>query len=1094
MVEIPKAYNPQEVEDGIYKRWEESGFFNPDNLGLPETAEKFVISMPPPNATGVLHLGHASMLAYQDLMVRYNRMKGKNVLWLPGTDHASIATQTKVEKIIAEKGQTKYDLGREKFLKRVNEYVENSQSTIKNQTRKMGSSCDWERERYTLDDGLSRAVREVFVKMYNDKLIYRGDRIVNWCPRCESTLADDEVEHKDQKANLYYFKYNKDFPITIATTRPETKLGDTAVAVNPKDERYQKYIGQVHSIDLGNGVHKIKIIADREVEMDFGTGALGVTPAHSMTDWEMAEKNDLEKIKIIGEDGKMNENSGVDYAGLTVLEAREKFVKYLEKNKLIEKVEEVDQALSVCYRCGTSIEPLPSKQWFVAVDKPITIEGNQYFQNKSLKEVALEVVNKAEEKDDKKIEIIPERFSKTYHNWMENLHDWCISRQLWFGHRIPVWYRENPILKNEIYVGTEVFEEKYNKVVLLHAWGSGPEEAFFPWLKEEFESRGIEVIVPVLPNPENPDFDKWLDEFNKVETDEKTIIVGRSLGATLALGAASSGKTFGNLVAVCTPLENAEIPEFFEQMGELNFGNIKNNIKQYSVLHSSNDPYIKLEISEKLAKELRVELIVVENADHFSGESYKEILKACNVWIQDSDTLDTWFSSGLWTFSTLLTQDHDKYETFEDWVANSSDLKKFHPTSVMETGYDILFFWIARMILMTTYTLGEVPFENVYLHGMVRDKQGKKMSKSLGNGIDPIEMIEKYGTDALRLSMIIGSSPGNDLKLYEEKIEGYRNFVNKLWNVSRYILMSVEEGFDPNSNPPSPPYQGGIIPIPKTLADEWILEHLENLKYVVKDALENYQFSSAFEGEDGIRDFMWDKFADWYLEVSKVQGKNDEVLIYVLEDLLKLCHPFIPFVTEQIWQEMGKERLLMIEKWPEDKNEFKGEKVMESTQVNVDFDLIQGIISGIRTVKNENKILLKEKVGVLINNETRKDLTQRDFDIIEENRNVIEKLAGIKSLKIESVVAKPEGWVQFDSRVSVYINIGDLIDTEKEAEKTKKEIEETENYIKQIRSKLGNDNFIANAPREIVEKEREKYQESSAKLEKLKNKLALLGS
>ena len=761
--EIPKAYNPQEVEDAIYKRWEESGFFNPDNLELPETAEKFVISMPPPNATGVLHLGHASMLAYQDLMVRYNRMKGKNALWLPGTDHASIATQTKVERIIAGEGKTKYDLGREKFLERVNEYVENSQSTIKNQTRKMGSSCDWSRERYTLDDGLSRAVREVFVKMYNDKLIYRGDRIVNWCPRCESTLADDEVEHKDQKANLYYFKYQKDFPITIATTRPETKLGDTAVAVNPKDERYQKYIGQIFEIDLGNGVHKIKIIADREVEMEFGTGALGVTPAHSMTDWEMAEKNDLEKIKIIGEDGKMNVNAGTDYEGLTVLEAREKFVQYLEKNQLIEKVEEVDQALSICYRCDTSIEPLPSKQWFVAVDRKITIEGNQYFQNKSLKEVALEVVNKAEEKDENKIEIIPERFSKTYHNWMENLHDWCISRQLWFGHRIPVYYKLKN--KNE----NEKSENQNSKI-------------------------GDEIYVGI--------------------------------------------------------------------------------------------------------------------------EAPKE-----DGWIQDSDTLDTWFSSGLWTFSTLLAQDNDQYKTFEEWAQNSPDLKKFHPTSVMETGYDILFFWIARMILMTTYTLGEVPFEKAYLHGMVRDKNGKKMSKSLGNGIDPIEMTRKYGTDALRLSMIIGSSPGNDLKLYEEKIEGYRNFVNKLWNVSRYILMSVDE-----IPLPASPKRGGV-PIGKTLADKWILEHLENLKYVVNSALENYQFSSAFEGEDGIRDFMWDKFADWYLEVSKVQGKNDAVLIYVLENLLKLCHPFIPFVTEQIWQEMGNDSLLMIEKWPEDKNEVEGEKV-----------------------------------------------------------------------------------------------------------------------------------------------------------------------
>ena len=939
MKEIPKAYDPQEVEDGIYKKWEESGFFQPkadqlltDNLDDSKLSKdkkdskenNFSISMPPPNATGVLHLGHASMLAYQDLMIRFNRMKGKSALWLPGTDHASIATQTKVEKIIAENGQTKYDLGREKFLELVNEYVENSQSTIKNQTRKMGSSCDWSRERYTLDDGLSRAVREVFVKMYNDKLIYRGDRIVNWCPRCESTLSDDEVEHKDQKANLYYFKYNKDFPITIATTRPETKLGDTAVAVNPKDERYKKYIGKIFEIDLGNGIHKIKIIADREVEMEFGSGALGVTPAHSMTDWEMAEKNDLEKIKIIGEDGKMNISAGIDYKGLTVLEAREKFVKYLEENKLIEKVEEVGQALSVCYRCESLIEPLPSKQWFVAVDKKITIEGNQYFQNKSLKEVALEVVK------NKEINIIPERFEKTYFHWMENLRDWCISRQIWFGHRIPVWYRVNSDLAESFYSN---------------------------------------------PNP--------------------------------------SASSYIN--------------------------------KSTNFVCSDDNPGKKDNTEDR--------------------------------WIPETGTLDTWFSSGLWTFSTLLNQDHKKYETFEEWIANSQDLKRFHPTSVMETGYDILFFWIARMILMTTYTLGEIPFENVYLHGMVRDKQGKKMSKSLGNGIDPIEMIEKYGTDALRLSMIVGSSPGNDLKLYEEKIEGYRNFVNKLWNVSRYILMSVDDVNVDTENIE-----------PKTLADKWILEHLEILKYNVNSLLENYQFSSAVDSDDGIRGFMWDKLADWYLEVSKVQGKNDEVLIYVLENLLKLCHPFIPFVTEQVWQEMGKEKLLMIEKWPKSKNH------MELTQINIDFELLKGIITEIRRVKNENKISLREKVDVVINSETRKDITQTDFDITKNNRNVIESLAGVTSLKFETGAEKSDGWIQFEARVIGFVNIGDLIDTEKEVERIKKEIVEIEKYIKTIKIKLSNDTFIANAPIEIVEKEREKYQESISKLEKLKKKLMSLGN
>lgn len=897
MKEISKTYNPQKVEDKIYKKWEEFGFFNPDNLELLENAEKFSISMPPPNATGVLHLGHASMLAYQDLMVRYNRMQGKKTLWLPGTDHASIATQTKVEKIIAEKGQTKYDLGREKFLEQVNEYVENSQSTIKNQTRKMGSSCDWERERYTLDDGLSRAVREVFVKMYNDKLIYQGDRIVNWCPRCESTLADDEVEHKDKKANLYYFKYNKDFPITIATTRPETKLGDTAVAVNPKDERYQKYIGQIFEINLGNGVQKIKIITDREVEMDFGTGALGVTPAHSMTDWEMAEKNDLEKIKIIGEDGKMNANAGKDYKGLTVLEAREKFVKYLEENNLIEKVEEVEQALSICYRCGTSIEPLPSKQWFVAVDKKITIKGNKYFQNKSLKEVALEVVNKVNEKDKEKIEIIPERFSKTYHNWMENLHDWCISRQIWFGHQIPVWYKNNS--KDSIYVGTKPPEK--------------------------------------------------------------------------------------------------------------------------------------------------------------------------NDWIQDKDTLDTWFSSGLWTFSTLLAQDNQKYETFEEWVANSPDLKNFHPTSVMETGYDILFFWIARMILMTTYTLGEIPFENVYLHGMVRDKQGRKMSKSLGNGIDPIEMIEKYGTDALRLSMIIGSSPGNDLKLYEEKIEGYRNFVNKLWNVSRYILTNYELNYQ------------DVEFKEITLSDEWILNEMRKLIIEVKSDLDNYKFSQAGEK---LKEFIWDKFADWYLETSKFEKNKEKKIILkiILQDLLKLAHPFIPFVTEQIWQEMGEEKMLIVENFPQEEkyiNILNLEKI-KNNRVNK----IHNIIRKIRNARIENGVEINRKIKSVI-------YAGVDLKLIQKQELLIKNLrTGIEELEIKEKGERIDNEVYLDiDGVEVYL-IG-MIDKEKEDKRIKKEIIELKKYIIQINKKLDNATFVKNAPQEIVEKETSKHRESTEKLEKLEKKIII---
>ncbi|MEA2097865.1 MAG: valine--tRNA ligase [Patescibacteria group bacterium] len=936
--EVPKAYNPQEVEDKIYKKWEESGFFNPDNLGLSEDAEKFSISMPPPNATGVLHLGHASMLAYQDLMTRYNRMCGKSALWLPGTDHASIATQTKVEKIIAKEGKTKYDLGREKFLERVNKYVENSKNTIKNQTRKMGSSCDWSRERYTLDDGLSRAVREVFVKMYNDKLIYRGDRIVNWCPRCESTLADDEVEHKDQKANLYYFKYDKNFPITIATTRPETKLGDTAVAVNPKDKRYKKYIGNIYEIDLGNGKHKIKIIADREVEMKFGTGALGVTPAHSMTDWEMAEKNDLEKIKIIGEDGKMNASAGKNYEGLTVLEAREKIVKYFQENNLIEKVEEVDQSLSICYRCDTPIEPLPSKQWFVAVDKKITIKGNKYFQNKSLKEVSFEVVK------NKEIKIIPERFEKTYFHWMENLRDWCISRQIWFGHQVPVWYRDESGIRN--------YESRINS------------------------------------------------KFN-------------------------------------------------------------------------NEIYIGVESPES------------------------------EGWTQDKDTLDTWFSSGIWTFSTLLNQDRKKYKTFEDWIANSPDLKKFHPTSVMETGYDILFFWIARMILMTTYTLGEVPFENIYLHGMVRDKQGRKMSKSFGNGIDPIEMIEKYGADALRLSMIIGSSPGNDIKMYEEKVEGYRNFVNKLWNISRYIivacikdsknekddLVSKNKKIVKLSNCQIVKEQKFSLP---TLADKWILNKLNNLIEEVTDDLDNYRFSQAGEK---IKEFTWNDFADWYIEVSKIEKNKDEILNYILKQLLVLAHPFIPFVTEEIWKNFNAENLLITEKWPSrrdadllrllcNKDAINGDAM---NRVSTTFEIIQSIITAIRNARAEYKIEPSKKIDAVIYAGNKKELIESQLHLIKNLRTGIDK----SEIKEKGEKIKDAAYLVIGD-VEIYL-LG-MVDKEKEKKNLQKEINELEKYIKAIQAKLGNDNFVENAPREIVNKERKKYQESEEKLRKLKEKLISLGS
>lgn len=700
-----KTYDFQKFEDEIYAKWEKSGYFNPDNLPNASDREPFSISMPPPNATGLLHIGHALFLTIQDIVIRYERMKGKKALWLPGTDHAAIATNAKVEQQLKKEGKTKYDLGQEKFIKRVQEYIANSQDTIRKQIRKMGASCDWSRERYTMDEGLTGAVQTAFINMYEDDLIYQGHRIVNWCPRCESTLADDEVEHKDQKAKLYYLKYG---PFIIATSRPETKLGDTGVAVFPNDKRYRKFVGKIFNVDLAGHKITVKVIADQKIDPEFGSGALGVTPAHSQVDFEMAKKNNLEKIQVINEKGMMTEKAG-KYAGLKNLKAREKFVKDLEKAGQIEKIEDYTQATSICYRCSNTVEPLISKQWFVAVDKKTKKLGGM-----SLKEKAIEVAKNNE------IKFVPERFKNVYRKWMEELHDWCISRQIWFGHRMPVWYKKEDVKK------------------------------------------------------------------------EKPII--------------------------------------------------------------SHEP---------------------------PGKDY----------IQETDTLDTWFSASLWTFSTL------------GWPDKTEDLKTYHPTSLMETGYDIIFFWVARMILMSTYQMKEIPFKKVYLHGLVRDRQGRKMSKSLGNGIDPIEMIEKYGADAVRLSLVIGISPGNDSKSYEEKIKGYRNFSTKLWNIGRFCK---ERGVKLENK----------IPEIKSSADAWIIGKLSKTIESYFSQMEKYNFGQV---GDQLYNFTWHDFADWYLEASKKQEEKNttnKMLGFVLKQLLVILHPYTPFVTEKIWQEFGKEDHLLVKLFP----------------------------------------------------------------------------------------------------------------------------------------------------------------------------------
>ncbi|PIZ77833.1 valine--tRNA ligase, partial [Candidatus Peregrinibacteria bacterium CG_4_10_14_0_2_um_filter_41_8] len=855
---IPKAYEASEHEDTIYQQWEDAGHFTPT---IDPNKKPFVISMPPPNATGQLHLGHATMLALEDIMIRYHRMKGDPTLWLPGTDHAGIATQNKVEQIIANQGLTRHDLGREEFLKKVHEFAENSKDTIRNQIRKMGASCDWTRERYTLDEGLSQAVQTVFTRMFEDQLIYRGDRIVNWCPRCSSTLADDEVDHKEIDATLYYFTYG---PFIIATSRPETKLGDTAVAVNPTDKRYKQYVGQTMDINFGDHQITVKVVADKSVDPKFGSGALGVTPAHSHADYELAQKHDIKVVQVINEEGLMTDVAG-KYAGQTVQEARTNFVQELKDLGLMVKEEPYKQNLSICYRCSTSIEPLISKQWFVDVNKPVLDwKGGKH----SLKAVALDVIRSGD------IEIIPDRFNKIYFNWIENLRDWCISRQIWWGHRIPVWYK-----------GEEL------------------------------------KVSATAPGPD---------------------------------------------------------------------------------------------------------------------------------WKQDPDTFDTWYSSGLWTFSTL------------GWPEQTEDFKYFHPTSVLETGYDIIFFWVARMILMTTYATGEVPFKQVYLHGLVLDKQGTKMSKSKGNGIDPLDMIAKYGTDAVRLSLVIGATPGNNVRLYEEKIAGYRNFVNKLWNSARFLLMICQECEMIDHETPN------NFPV-KSIADKWIVSRLHETVKDVTQALEKHLYSEA-----GVKiyEFLWDEYCDWYLEMSKDKDQNPQLLVAVMQNILKLLHPFIPFVTEKLWEKLGTGKALIIEEWP------------DYTQIPHDQDainqisIIQAAIYKIRSTRTELKIDPVRKLNAIIYT------GDQYLNTFKDQSHHLQKLARIEDLTIQATGPKVDEAAHqvLSGGIEIYLPLRGVIDFDKELSRTNTEIKETKQYIMATHKKLSNEGFIKNAPPEVVERETDQIAKAKAKL------------
>lgn len=877
--ELPKAYEPQKYEDEIYKRWEASGLFNPDvcvKKGLTDKdAEAFSIVLPPPNVTGTLHMGHAAMLAIEDVMVRYHRMKGDKTLWVPGTDHASIATESKVEKLLIDGGlkKPKEELGREAFLEKVKQFAQDSHDTIVNQSKKMGASLDWSREAYTFDEKRNLAVRTVFKKMYDDGLIYRGHRLVNWDPKMQSNVADDEIEWKEEAAPFYYFQYG---PFVIGTSRPETKFGDKYVIMHPGDARYSQYKdGQKLELEWINGPIIATVLKDTAVDPAFGSGVMTITPWHDAVDFDMAERHGLDKEQVIDFNGKMLPIAG-EFAGMDILTARKKVVEKLQKKGLVVKIDEkYVHNIAINYRGGGVIEPQIREQWFVSVNKKFklqhsAIEGIASGQEVSLKELMEHVVK------NKQITILPDRFEKTYFYWTNNLRDWCISRQIWFGHQIPVWYKNG-----ETYCGVDAPK------------GDG--------------------------------------------------------------------------------------------------------------------------------------------------------------WTQDSDTLDTWFSSGLWTFSTL------------GWPDKTIDLETFHPTSVLETGYDILFFWVARMILMTTYTLGTIPFKTVYLHGLVRDEQGRKMSKSLDNIINPLDMIEKYGTDATRLSLLVGSSPGNDVKLSEEKIAAFRNFSNKLWNIARFMLLTIE----------SPKKDAGR-PTPKTLADKWILTLLDQMIDSTNKNLVLYNLS--FAGEQ-LREFTWNYLADWYLEIAKIESEKSEMLNYILNTVLKLWHPYMPFVTETIWQEVyGIETMLMVESWPQILADSTAEYEKENLYGLLEFNLVRQVVTGIRNKRSENKIEPVKKIKVLI---SAGDKTK----LLEDNKAIIMSLARLEDLQIAEKIAKPDGMASFvEGGAEVFLDFGGAIDKEKEALRNAKEIEQLEKYISVQAAKLANADFLARAPEKVVEAEKKKLSEAQEKL------------
>jgi valyl-tRNA synthetase len=873
--EMSRTYDPQGTEERLYAFWEEKGYFSPQ---IDQDRKPFSIVIPPPNITGELHHGHAMFIAFEDLMIRYHRMLGEPTLWLPGSDHAGISTQNVVERALAKEGKTRHDVGREKFEEMLWEWREQYGGIITHQLRRLGASCDWTRERFTLDEGLSRAVREAFVNLYSKGLIYRGEYIINWCPRCHTALSDLETPHEEEPSNLWYVRYPLEDGgyIEVATTRPETILGDTAVAVNPYDKRYSDMVGRTAILPvLGR---RIPIIADEVVDPEFGTGAVKVTPGHDPTDYDIGQRHDLESINIMNLDATLNEEGG-PYDGMERYEAREKLVEDLREQGLLTKIEPHAHAPGRCQRCQTMVEPLVSKQWFVKI--------------KPLADPAIEAVR------DGRIKIIPERFTKVYYNWMENIRDWCISRQLWWGHRIPVWYCDD-----------------------------------------------------------------------------------------------------------CDGLTVAKV-----------------------------DP---------------------TECEHCGGKNIH----------QDPDVLDTWFSSGLWPFSTL------------GWPEKTEDLRYFYPTSVMETGYDILFFWVARMIMLGMEHMGEVPFREVYLHGLMRDEDGLKMSKSKGNVADPLDVVAQYGSDALRFTIITGSSPGEDMKLYEEKLESSRNFANKMWQMARFITGNLPEDYElPGGAPLEWP---GL-----RVEDRWVLSRHSRLIGEATRLLDSYQFGEA--GKQ-IYEFLWGEFADWFIEASKVRlyGENEEaksaalhVLVHVFEGTLRLLHPFMPFVTEEIWQHLPHEgESLMVAPWPQP--EPLDERAESSQQE------IWQHIRDIRNRRAEERWPVEVKP---VSYTAAGDL----LEVLNSQKDVFAWLARVEPRVISSQAeAVPAGSTVVTGQLSTTLVVE--VDVEKERKRLEQEMANLENEIARSEQLLANQGFVTKAPGEVVCRERDKLERYQKERDKLKDKLGSLGS